>query len=66
MTKDADFVNSHILHGLPRKLFLISTGNISNLELEKLILSNLKSVADAFDSDSDFLELSRSGLIIHR
>lgn len=37
ITKDADFVDSHTLHGRPAKLLLVSTGNISNGELEKLI-----------------------------
>ncbi len=27
VTKDADFVDSHTLHGRPAKLLLISTGN---------------------------------------
>lgn len=30
ITKDADFVDSHILHGRPPKLLLISTGNTAN------------------------------------
>ena len=34
VTKDADFVDSHLLHARPAKLLLISTGNISNQELE--------------------------------
>jgi predicted nuclease of predicted toxin-antitoxin system len=32
VTKDSDFVDSHILNGRPAKLLLISTGNISNRE----------------------------------
>ena len=34
ITKDADFVDSHTLRQRPAKLLLISTGNISNAELE--------------------------------
>ena len=30
VTKDADFVDSHLLQGRPAKLLLISTGNIAN------------------------------------
>ncbi len=33
VTKDADFVDSHVLRGQPAKLLLISTGNISNRDL---------------------------------
>ena len=34
VTKDADFVDSHVLHARPAKLLLVSTGNISNRDLE--------------------------------
>ncbi|MFO0916216.1 MAG: DUF5615 family PIN-like protein [Pirellulales bacterium] len=34
VTKDADFVDSHVLRGRPAKLLLISTGNISNRALD--------------------------------
>ena len=33
ITKDADFVNSFLLHGQPYKLLLVSTGNISTNDL---------------------------------
>ena len=33
ITKDADFVNSFLLHGQPHELLLVSTGNISTSEL---------------------------------
>ena len=38
ITKDADFVNSFLLLGQPGKLVLVSTGNITNAELESLLL----------------------------
>ncbi|WP_435008976.1 DUF5615 family PIN-like protein [Tundrisphaera lichenicola] len=63
ITKDADFVNSHLLSGRPRKLLLISTGNISNLELERILTSLIPDLVRGFQSDS-FLELDRSGIII--
>jgi predicted nuclease of predicted toxin-antitoxin system len=33
ISKDADFVDSHLLTGHPEKLLLISTGNLSNSAL---------------------------------
>jgi predicted nuclease of predicted toxin-antitoxin system len=36
VTKDSDFVNSFLLSRRPRKLLLVSTGNIGNAELEAL------------------------------
>jgi predicted nuclease of predicted toxin-antitoxin system len=36
ISKDADFVNSFLLHGQPYKLLLVSTGNISTNDLLEL------------------------------
>ena len=46
VTKDADFVNSFILNHEPPKLLLISTGNITNAELEALLLPNLVTIVN--------------------
>ena len=63
ITKDADFVDAHVLRGRPVKLLLISTGNISNRELENLVVSILPLLAQTF-VDHSFLELSASGLTV--
>ena len=63
ISKDADFVNSHLLHGQPAKLLLISTGNVSNRELELLLMPLLPEILTEFES-SHFLELVHEGLII--
>jgi predicted nuclease of predicted toxin-antitoxin system len=65
VTKDADFVNSFLLAGRPYKLLLISTGNITNVELETLFTPQLAAIVEAFENHS-FVELSREALIIHR
>ncbi|WP_242040254.1 DUF5615 family PIN-like protein [Anabaena subtropica] len=41
ITKDSEFVNSFLTIKQPHKLLLITTGNISNSELENLFSSNL-------------------------
>jgi predicted nuclease of predicted toxin-antitoxin system len=64
VTKDADFVHSFLLHRRPPKLLLVSTGNISNSQLEALLLPAVPAIIDAFASAS-FVELSRASLIIH-
>ena len=63
VTKDADFVDTHILRGSPTKLLLISTGNISNRELESLLVPLIPGIIREFASHS-FLELGRSGIIV--
>lgn len=64
ISKDADFVNSFWLEKKPYKLLLISTGNITNKELEELFLPQLSEITEAFEEHS-FLELNREALIIH-
>jgi predicted nuclease of predicted toxin-antitoxin system len=65
ITKDADFVNSFLVHGQPSKLLLISTGNITNAELLTLFTTYLPQISHELESH-DYLELSRIALIIHR
>jgi predicted nuclease of predicted toxin-antitoxin system len=64
VTKDADFVNAFVVWGQPRKLLLISTGNITNRELERLFLANIGPIAELFE-EYDFVELDRKGVTIH-
>lgn len=63
VTKDADFVDTHVLGGRPAKLLLISTGNISNRGLEALMVPLIPDLVREFGSHS-FLELGRSGITI--
>ncbi len=63
VTKDADFVDSHILSGQPAKLLLISTGNISNRELEALLVPLIPDIVREFQTHS-VLELGRVGLVV--
>jgi predicted nuclease of predicted toxin-antitoxin system len=64
VTKDNDFVTSFLLQGMPPKLLLISTGNISNEKLCRLFTLNLTALENAF-SEYDFIELNASTIIIH-
>jgi predicted nuclease of predicted toxin-antitoxin system len=43
---------------------LISTGNISNAELEKLLRANLSGIEAAF-ATSRFVEISADALVVH-
>ena len=64
VTKDADFVDSFLLRHEPEKLLLISTGNIANAELERLLSPNLPTIVAAFEA-TDFVELTRTAVIVH-
>src|SRR4051812_48533932 len=63
VTKDADFVSSHLLNGKPAKLLLVSTGNIGNRQLEVLMAPLIPDVIREFQSHA-FLELGTAGLIV--
>ena len=65
VTKDEDFVDVFLLRHQPYKLLLVSTGNISNKELEQLFRKNLESIVKAFESH-DFVELDRTRITFHR
>lgn len=63
VSKDADFVQSFLVNGEP-SLLLISTGNISNDELEKVLRANLSGIEAAFASGR-FVEITREALVVH-
>lgn len=64
VTKDADFVNSFLVHQRPYKLLLVSTGNIRNSELESLFISKWESIAQGFERFG-FIEIDRRAVIFH-
>ena len=64
ISKDADFVNSFLVSNRPRKLLLISTGNIRNTELEALFKANIRGIAEGFATFS-FIEVDRRSVIFH-
>ncbi len=65
ITKDTDFVNSFLLTGIPYKLLLVSTGNISNRELEDIFAKNLSAIVRALKI-YEFVEITRTSLIEHK
>lgn len=64
VTKDDDFVQSFWVHDQPQRLLLISTGNIANAGLERLMAANLNAIVNALSANR-FVELTRTNLVIH-
>ncbi len=64
LTKDSDFLDSFLLHGLPPRLCLVSTGNVSNAVLTELLKGFFVSLRDVIESAS-LLELTPYSLTIH-
>ena len=64
VSKDRDFRDAHLLRGVPRRLLLVLTGNISNDELLELFRLNLAEIVNALE-EMHFAELTPTNLIIH-
>ena len=65
ITKEADFVNSFLLHGQPHKLLLVSTGNIKTVDLLELFRQFLPQLMRVLTHHS-YVEMSRTMLTTHR
>ena len=63
VSKDADFVDGYLLRGRPAKLLLISTGTISNRDLEALVVPLIPDIVRELQTHS-FIELGPTGLVI--
>ncbi len=64
ITKDSDFENSFYLKGSPKKLLIITTGNIKNNRLYTHIINNIEKIADMFKL-FDLIEVDNTGIIGH-
>jgi predicted nuclease of predicted toxin-antitoxin system len=64
ISKDADFRDSHLLRGSPRRLLLVRTGNIRNADLLGLFEQHMPSIEAAFE-EADLVELTTDELDVH-
>lgn len=63
MTKDRDFEVSHLVRQEPRRLLLVTTGNIANNDLLDLVTRNVGVIEAAFEG-GELIELSSMAVII--
>lgn len=64
VTKDSDFLDSHLIQGIPGKLLFITTGNIVNRDLLQLIEKNLETMIKSFEI-YDLIEMNNDEIIGH-
>lgn len=64
ITKDSDFLNSHLLSKQPARLLLLTTGNIKNRQLLDLFRQTIETV-DGLFAQCTFIELGNQDLIAH-
>jgi predicted nuclease of predicted toxin-antitoxin system len=63
VTKDRDFEVSHLVRQQPRRLLLVTTGNIANSTLLDLVARNVGAIEGAFDG-ADLVELSSTAVTV--
>ena len=64
ISKDSDFLDSHLIIGEPKKFLYISTGNIVNRELFTLLENNIEQIRELFGT-YNLIELTNQELIVH-
>ena len=64
ITKDSDFLDSHLIQGVPEKLIFITTGNITNRDLLILIEENFETVVQLLEI-YDLIEINNNEIIVH-
>lgn len=64
VTKDADFRHSYFLKQSPKKLIKINLGNISNVELIKLIDETIRLLQEIKDLELFLLEVDKDDMTI--
>lgn len=64
ITKDSDFLDNYILEGRPKKLLIISTGNINNRNLIRLFEKNLDTLKLLFEENS-VIEINEEEILSH-
>jgi predicted nuclease of predicted toxin-antitoxin system len=64
VTKDSDFYHSHMILRQPKKLLLITTGNIKNRRLFDHIRANAQTIHNLFNS-CNYVEMTNDSIIGH-
>lgn len=59
ISKDVDFLNSHLLKLLPKKLIMVKTGNIPNKRLIEIFDANLDLIMEMI-KNSDLVEVNQT------
>ena len=64
ITKDSDFLDSHLIQGIPSKLLIVTTGNIPNKNLLSLFDKYFNIIIQLFNS-YDLIELNNDQIVAH-
>ncbi len=66
VTKDSDFIQYRIVTGKPKRLLMVTTGNIVNKDLIKLFEQNFSTIKTLFDNGENVIEIDNNSIIVHK
>ncbi|MEZ4826157.1 MAG: DUF5615 family PIN-like protein [Bacteroidia bacterium] len=66
ISKDSDFFKHYLLNNTPRRLLMISTGNIINKELIRLFELNFDQIKELFDEGGLVVEIDNHSIFLHQ
>ena len=64
ITKDSDFLDSHLIQGIPSKLLMVTTGTIPNKDLLSLFDKYFEIIVQLFNN-YNLIELNNDQIIAH-
>lgn len=64
MTKDIDFASTHLVRGSPRRLLLVSLGNMRNAQLIGICSREWDAIVSALEQVA-FVEVTSEGIVLH-
>lgn len=64
ITKDYDFIDTHIIKNVPQKLLWITTGNIRNIDLIELFNTNIEDLVKLFEVNN-LIEMNNFEIKVH-
>ena len=65
ITKDSDFLDNYLVHGVPPKVLMLQFGNISNADLMTLFESHLANIVKTFSGGADFITFNRTHISVY-
>ena len=65
VSKDSDYYKYNLIHGIPKQILFITTGNIVNKELLRLFELNFQTIEQYFESGSQIIEFDNKVITVH-
>lgn len=66
ISKDSDFFKHYLLNGIPRRILMITTGNIVNRELIRLFELNFPQMLKLFEDGGEIIEIDNHSIFVHQ